>query len=427
MKDYLKKTLSVAIIPLMLLGATACSKKEEESKVEDETPVVEHTFDSKEAFKEDDGSDLAVLVGSDFDIGDYFTLEGYSYSYDGKVDTKTVGDYEITVKALDSYGMTGTLTKTVKVVSELDAQADLDALDKITSYSDSGSTAKTYTSNNKKYTYSTETDDSGKTTVVVKSGTTETKANDGLADGENGSVTDTSSNTGSVSRSDIVVEVKDYLNGTSNMTQEEMEEMEKRHNSNRDTSSDKTTSTDEYETAEDGSTINVTKSKALAKANEAKIAVLKEEDAKALAEENAVATSGVVLQTRTVGVEKKNIKDLATSDFDESVLDTSNAVVKKAYEYVGKEMDSFSFDYCVSNAMATVLGNGKSMKQVEASTYEIGDTIKYIDENGDYFHIAIYLGNGLALHTDWNDSKIGIGPVELSGVSEMKIWHWVNK
>lgn len=424
MKDTLKKTLSVAIIPLMLLGATACSKKEEEVVEEEPTVVVEHEFNAAEAFKEDDGSDIAVLVGSSFDIADYFAQEGYSYSYDGKVDTKTVGEYTITVKAIDSYGMTGTLEKTVQVVSELDATDDLAKVDKITTYN-GDSSAKTFTSNNKRYAYETKTSDSG-TTVTIKSGTTETKANDGLADSENGSVTDSSSTAGSVSRSDIVVEVKDYLNGTSNMTQSEMEEMEKRHNANR-SEEETEISTDELEAAEDGSVVNVTKSKALALENETKIATLKKENAKAVAEENASKANTVSVATKVVGSNETNIKDLASSDFDESVLDKTNSVIAKAYEFVGEERTNFSFDYYISNTIATVLGDGKQMKQVEATTYEIGDTLKYIDENGDYFHVAIYLGNGLALHANWEDSKIGIGPVELSNTSKIVIWHWVER
>lgn len=414
MKDTLKKTLSVAIIPLMLLGATACSKKEEEVVEEEPTVVVEHEFNAAEAFKEDDGSDIAVLVGSSFDIADYFAQEGYSYSYDGKVDTKTVGEYTITVKAIDSYGMTGTLEKTVQVVSELDATDDLAKVDKITTYN-GDSSAKTFTSNNKRYAYETKTSDSG-TTVTIKSGTTETKANDGLADSENGSVTDSSSTAGSVSRSDIVVEVKDYLNGTSNMTQVEIEEAENRHNADRDTTT--TDKTVEGSTQnDDGSYTDEEASIELQQADAKAI----EESTKAVADEEASA-SPISLTTRTVGTYKSDVKSMVSGTYDESSLDKTNAGVAKALEYVGKEYSNFGLEYEIGVFVNSALGRSKSSKT--SSYSQIGDVIRYIDENGEYFHSAIYLGNGLALHSNWDSSKTGIGPVEIDGATVSNVLRW---
>lgn len=410
MKDTLKKTLSVAIIPLMLLGATACSKKEEEVVEEEPTVVVEHEFNAAEAFKEDDGSDIAVLVGSSFDIADYFAQEGYSYSYDGKVDTKTVGEYTITVKAIDSYGMTGTLEKTVQVVSELDATDDLAKVDKITTYN-GDSSAKTFTSNNKRYAYETKTSDSG-TTVTIKSGTTETKANDGLADSENGSVTDSSSTAGSVSRSDIVVEVKDYLNGTSNMTQAEIEEAEKRHNANRDLNNE--TSTDTYSEIGNGVYANETRNEIIKKEVEQK-------NAKEQQEVEEKETTGVSTTTKVINTISTNIKELANSPWDENVLDKSDERIALAYNtYVGKVMSDFGIVY----RYATAVSNGTGGQVKTDSLKEIGDVIYYYDENGENFHTAVYLGNNLALHPNWDGEKIGVGPVELNDVSYVEYYGW---
>lgn len=422
MKNTLKKTLSVAIIPLMLLTSTACSKKEE--VVEDDTTVVvEHEFNSKEAFKEDDGSDIAVLVGSNFDISDYYSVTGYSYSYDGKVDTKTIGEYKITVKAIDSYGSTGTLEKTVQVVSSLDAQSDLDALDSVTTYKDnskSSTSSNTFTSNNKRYAYTTETSENSEgkttTTVVVKSGPTETPANTGLADSETGSVTDSGASAGSVSRSDIVVDVKDYKNGTSNMTQVEIEEAENRHNADRDTTT--TDKTVEGSTQnDDGSYTDEEASIELQQADAKAI----EESTKAVADEEASA-SPISLTTRTVGTYKSDVKSMVSGTYDESSLDKTNAGVAKALEYVGKEYSNFGLEYEIGVFVNSALGRSKSSKT--SSYSQIGDVIRYIDENGEYFHSAIYLGNGLALHSNWDSSKTGIGPVEIDGATVSNVLRW---
>lgn len=105
-------------------------------------------------------------------------------------------------------------------------------------------------------------------------------------------------------------------------------------------------------------------------------------------------TTKAVVKETTVAKEENKVKIPKTSN-----LDTSNPYVIEAMNMVG---ESGNCGYITGQLEKRVIGDGKyveygDIQEWDESLAEIGDIVTY-EPNGNSGHVAIYLGNGQALH-----------------------------
>ena len=100
-------------------------------------------------------------------------------------------------------------------------------------------------------------------------------------------------------------------------------------------------------------------------------------------------------------------------------LDTSNWMIQTAFDLEGVQMtcEAMASYYLTQIGYPTSLGERTFDPQ-------FGDYIKYYDDNGNYLHTAIFLGNGMALHGNYtSNGETKVAPVELGG-NYTQVWYY---
>lgn len=132
-------------------------------------------------------------------------------------------------------------------------------------------------------------------------------------------------------------------------------------------------------------------------------------------------TTKAVVKETTVAKEESKVKIPKTSDVKQSAivnsnnggLDTSNWIVQEAQSLVGAEG---TCDIVANQLLTKIHGRFYDLKlgnNISQEQAEIGDVIKYdYSEKTGLAHIAIYLGNGKALHGNASNGKAVIGNVK---------------
>jgi|GEM_PF-4922200 len=99
-------------------------------------------------------------------------------------------------------------------------------------------------------------------------------------------------------------------------------------------------------------------------------------------------------------------------------LDTSDWRIQLALSYEGTYQGLCTF-FATIYAMDIGLGPGFGQR-ISESELSVGDVILYFDANETYMHIATYIGNGYALHGNYNnDGFVKIAPVHIGYAKEV--------
>ena len=100
-------------------------------------------------------------------------------------------------------------------------------------------------------------------------------------------------------------------------------------------------------------------------------------------------------------------------------LDTSDWRIALAYSYEGREGTCDTIAYQFYNEIFPEMANSTvSFTEVSASEARIGDNVAYTSTTGGVGHQAVYLGNGMALHGNYNGKAKVASVYGLAGLSE---------
>lgn len=111
--------------------------------------------------------------------------------------------------------------------------------------------------------------------------------------------------------------------------------------------------------------------------------------------------------------EEKNANSSNVSNASSSsnkTLDTSNPMIKAAYDLEGTEGGC---EYIASLYLNNVGMPPKAGKLQEISSPFTGAFVKYYDDNWNYKHTAIYLADGMCLHGNYSDGKAKVASCAL--------------
>ena len=100
-----------------------------------------------------------------------------------------------------------------------------------------------------------------------------------------------------------------------------------------------------------------------------------------------------------------------TKPEEKPTLDTSDWRIALAYDYEGKAgtCDQIAYQY-MSEIFPEMPNSIVNYTEVSAKDAQIGDKVVYTSTNGGVGHQAVYLGNGMALHGNYN-GKTQVGSV----------------